>query len=220
MTATRSWVIPASLTGLIVVAIVAFLVGHATTSTTASASSPNPIQTINGIPVGIQDSPAGALAAADNYVTESSETAPQNLSLYDRFVRTVYVPERQQATLSQVRQQRADDPEIKNYQAGGKGVTFIAARRLDSYTPASATVTSWIEAVGWGPLQQPKQGWLLVATTLRWGNGRWLVETLDPSPSPAPTPALAAPSSPTNQTAAAFDSSLKAMSTPYYGTGG
>jgi hypothetical protein len=208
----------ASLAAIIILGI-GLLIGHTTSSSSASSST-GPIRAINGIPVGVQDTSAGALAASDNYVTEATEAGQENFPLFQQFVRTAYVPSAQAATIASAQKQRAADPQLQNYGNGQKGIAFIGARRLNSFSPAAATTTSWMEVIAWGPSQQPKQAWVLVNASLVWRSGRWLASSIDTSSDPAPTPALSAPTTPSTQTYQAFDQALAHMAPPYYGSGG
>ncbi len=79
---------------------------------------------------------------------------------------------------------------MTNYQQGGRGIAVIAARRLDSYTPQTATVTSWLGGFVWGPHLSPRQSWNLVDTTLRWQAGRWLVLSMQHRPDSGAGPSV------------------------------
>lgn len=208
----------ASLAAIIILGI-GLLIGH-TTSSSSTSSTTGPIRAINGIPVGVQDTSAGALAASDNYATEASETLDANFPLFQRFVETVYIPSARSTTIAQAQQQRSTDPTLSSYSTGQKAIAFIGARRLNSFTPARATTTAWMEAVEWGPSQPPKQAWVLIDTTLVWTGGQWSVQGITTSSDPAPTPALSAPATSATQTYQAFNQGLANMAPPYYGTGG
>jgi hypothetical protein len=94
----------------------------------------------------------------------------------------------------------------------------IAARRLDSYTPQQATVTTWLGGFVWGPHLSPRQSWNLVDTTLRWQTGRWLVVSSSTDPTPAPVPSVVYIDG-SNDQSSAFGR-LAGMTAPFYGTGG
>jgi len=174
------------------------------------------IELLGGVPVGVERSPAGALAAADEYLALSSQTLEQNPAVFGELVGGAYAPEVRPRVLNEARQIRASDPQnMANYTHGGQGVAVIAARRLDSYTAASATVTSWLEGIVWGPHLPPRQTWNLIDTTLSWRGGRWLVldEHLDATPAPVPAVVYVQG---TSDTAGAF-ARLAGMSSPVYG---
>jgi hypothetical protein len=99
-----------------------------------------------------------------------------------------------------------------------KAAAVIAARRLDSYTPQQAKVTSWLGGFVWGPHLTPRQTWNLIDTTLRWQQGRWLVLRSDTETTPAPVPSIVYVDGENNH-AAAF-ARLAGMTAPFYGTGG
>jgi len=105
----RPWLAPTAALAAILALAAVFLLGRATANTTSTTSRPG-IQAVGGIPVGVQDTRAGALAAADNYILEAAQTEDQNPPLFERFVRTVYLPARRQAALTQAAQNRAKNP--------------------------------------------------------------------------------------------------------------
>lgn len=198
----------------------AFALGRSSVSSRATpTTSPAPVTAVNGILVGVEHSPAGALAAADNYVALESETVEQDPSLFARLVHTVYDPAIWSTTLYQATQIRTVDvANVANYQAGGRGIAVIGARRLDSYTPALAVVTTWLGGFVWGPSFPPRQTWNLVDTTLRWHQGRWLVAASATDSRPAPVPSTVIVDGPNNRSAA-FGRGLSGMTPPFYGTG-
>src|ERR1019366_4945322 len=102
------------------------------------------------------------------------------------------------------RARAADVADMRNYAQGGRAVAVIAARRLDLYTPARASVTSWLGGVGWGPPPFPRQSWNLVDTTLSWQQGRWLVDSMNTGRTPAPVPSVVFVEG-QNHSSAAFD---------------
>jgi hypothetical protein len=176
------------------------------------------IELEGGIPIGIEHTPAGALAAADNYLAASSQTLEQDPPAFGGLVARVYAPANREQTLVEAQQLRLSDPVgMNNYGEGGRGLALVAARRLDSYTSSSATVTSWLAGFVWGPHLPPRQSWNLVDTTLAWSSGRWLVVSSQTDPTPAPVPAIVYVEG-RNDSAAAF-SRLAGMSAPFYGSG-
>jgi hypothetical protein len=185
----------------------------------ASAAAGGPVTLIGGVPVGVQDTPAGALAAADNYVAVASQSIEQNPAVFGALVAQAYAPQTRARTLAEAQRVRAGDTQnTRNYREGGRGIAVIAARRLDSYTPQQAKVTSWLGGFVWGPHLTPRQTWNLIDTTLRWQQGRWLVLRSDTETTPAPVPSIVYVDGENNH-AAAF-ARLAGMTAPFYGTGG
>ena len=177
------------------------------------------VRLVGGVAVGVQDTPAGALAAADNYVALASQSVEQDPAVFASLVAQAYVPQVRGRTLGEAQRIRASDTQnMTNYREGGRGIAVIAARRLDSYTPQQATVTSWLGGFVWGPHLPPRQTWNLIDTTMRWQQGRWLVLTSDTQRTPAPVPAIVYVVG-ANDQATAF-AGLAGMSAPFYGTGG
>jgi hypothetical protein len=174
------------------------------------------VRVIGGVPVGVEDSPAGALAAADNYVALASQWIEQNPGVFAALVAQAFTASSRGGVLAQARAiRRVDVANMKSYEEGGRAVAILAARRLDSYTPTSARVTSWLGGIVWGPRLSPRQTWNLIETTLRWQAGRWRVVSMDTSTTPAPVPAVVYVNGGNDQ-AAAF-ARLDGMSAPFYG---
>ena len=174
---------------------------------------------MHGIPVGVQDSAAGALAAADNYLAIASQTVEQDPGEFSALVNTVYTPGSRASTLAQAAAARgADVADMRNYAQGGRAVAVIAARRLDHYTPGRATVTSWLGGFVWGPALSPRQSWNLVDTTLVWRQGRWLIASMSAERTAAPVPSVVFVDGHNNQSGA-FDARLAGMTAPFYGAG-
>jgi hypothetical protein len=177
------------------------------------------VKLIGGVPVGVRHTPAGALAAADNYLALASQSIEQDPAVFAELVAQAYAPQARGRTLAEARRVRGGDvQDMSNYREGGRGIAVIAARRLDSYTPDTATVTSWLGGFVWGPHLAPRQTWNLVDTTLRWQAGRWLVLSSNTDTTPAPVPSIVYVEG-DNDRAPAF-ARLAGMTAPFYGTGG
>jgi hypothetical protein len=205
----------AALTVLLVVALAGGLVSGGS----GRGASPGAVELSDGVPVGVEHTPAGALAAADDYLAFASQSIEQDPEVFAALVAQAYAPGVRGRTLAQAQQLRASDPQnMDNYRQGGRGIAVIAARRLDSYTPARAMVTSWLAGFVWGPHLSPRQSWNLVDTTLRWQSGRWLVTACNVDGTPAPVPSIVYVNA-GNHHAPAFER-LAGMTAPFYGTGG
>jgi hypothetical protein len=180
---------------------------------------PGAVELSEGVPIGVQHTQAGALAAVDNYLAFASQSIEQDPAAFAALVARVYLPAIRRRALAQARQVRTSDrQDTANYLQGGRAIAIVAARRLDSYTPQTATVTSWLAGFVWGPHLTPRQSWNLVDTTLRWQAGRWVVASSDTDPTPAPVPAIVYVNG-ANDRAPAF-ARLQGMTAPFYGTGG
>ncbi len=178
-----------------------------------------PVRLVGGVPVGVRDTPAGALAAGDNYVALASQSIEQDPAVFAALVAQAYAPQARGGALAEAQRVRAGDTQnMTNYREGGRGIAVIAARRLDSYTPQQATITSWLGGFVWGPHLAPRQTWNLIDTTLHWQTDRWLVVSSDTDATPAPVPSIVYVNGDNDQ-AAAF-ARLSGMTAPFYGTGG
>ena len=157
----RRWPIIASVAiGVLVVAAIGWAAGRSSAPDDSPQGEDNAsgtaIRVIDGVPVGVQHSRAGALAAADNYVATSSDTVVQNPKRYEQLVRQAYAPGYQGSALRDGAAARKDAPQsVDLYAGGGKSVAIIAARRLDSYGQTRATTTTWVAGVTWGPGRVP-----------------------------------------------------------------
>jgi hypothetical protein len=171
---------------------------------------PNPIRLVGAVPVGVEHSAAGALAAADNYVAAGITDSVDQRALQS-YANAVIAPSERMALLRASEQlaQRDRPP------AGTSAIATILAHRLWSYTGATARVATWDLGSYWGPALPPAQYWALADVALRWASGRWQIVSVDerlPGPVPGPVGAGA-------NTSAQWSSALAGMSAPYYGTG-
>lgn len=175
------------------------------------------VELVGGVPVGVRDTPGGALAAADNYLVVASQSVEQAPAVFAGLVAQVYAPGIRARTLAQAQQLRVSDVQnMSNYREGGRGIAVVAARRLDSYTPGQATVTSWLGGFEWGPSLAPRQTWNLVDTTLEWQAGRWLVVASSTGPALAPVPSVVYVDGENDRTGAF--ARLAGMTGPFYGS--
>lgn len=209
-----------ALAALVVLALllvsVGVLIGRSTLEAPPASSSATIMR--GAIPVGVSDTPAGALAAADNYLAIEAQSDEQDPALFNQLVAQAFAPSFRATALRLAAADRAAEPSLMGaYAAGAHAIALVGARRLDSYTPAKASVTTWLSGVLWGPTLSPRQTWNLVSTTLTWQDGRWLVSN-NHIAGTAPVPSIVYVNG-TNNQAAAF-SALNGMSAPYYGSGG
>lgn len=203
---------------LVLLALATFLVGR---SLAPAVQPADPVTTIGGIPVAVDHSPAGALAAADNYVAVSYATVERNPRRDEQLIDTVYAQAIRRSAIggaAAVRSQNATGMSL--WAHGGQNLSLIGARRLDYYDRDQAEVTTWNVDVLWGPGRPPKQAWVLTQTSLRWAGGRWLVTTTTTLPTPGPVPAITPQANAANDSQRAFNRDLAGFSAPMYGAAG
>ena len=184
-----------------------------------AAVTPSAMRTVGGVTVGVLQTRAGALAAADNYATTVAGTQISDPDRFRTFVQTVYVPSAQRQALQ-------ESSDVSNaavntaafYRDGGRKVTMTAARRLRSYGGGRAVVEAWMGDVLWGPGQKPRQNWQLVSTSLLWDQGAWRVVSTSRMRTPGPAPAIVLREG-GEDTRAFFDKNLAGMTQPVYGAG-
>ena len=219
----RRWrVIAAGIVAILIVAGIGWMAGRASAPESSAQAKPGgatagPMQVVDGVPVGVDASRAGALAAADNYVTTATETAIQDPARYERLVRSVYAPEYQPTALREADKLRDDAPElVEAYKNGRQGVALLAARRLDSFTCGRAHVTTWRAGVVWSTTDKPFSQWFLTESSLLWNGQRWLVERMDDARRPAPAPPIRYQDREALR-AGTFERELRGMTAPIYG---
>lgn len=195
----------------------AFLSGYQSTKPRSSTAL---IALAHGIPVGVVDTPAGALAATDNYVA-SEDNALLSPFLLRQVVDTDWSPPERSVELSG----RLASAALASTPAGlgnARLTAAVAGHRLDAFSARSARVSVWHEVTVWSSappvMSPPAQHWSLDTVGLVWDNDRWLVAShtvAPPSATPVPAWTSGAPSDRTNQ---AFTGRLAGMSAPYYGS--
>jgi len=195
----------------LVMAVGAFAIGYGTAAKTAH---PAPIRFEHGVPVGVLDTPGGALAAADNYVV-SEDGALLSPGGIREVVDQLWSPGARAAELAQPFPAAALLRRPATF-VGLKLTAAVAASKLESYTARTAQVRVWHEITVWSPTVTPTQRWMLDTVTLVWSSGRWLVASRTGSPDQqTPVPAWTSGSA-QDRTSQAFDSRLAGMSAPYY----
>jgi hypothetical protein len=226
----RRWpLVAAAIVAALAVAAAAWAAGRASAPDAPTASdkpsaagiADAAVRVIDGIPIGVQHSRAGALAASDNYVATSSETLIQDPERYERFVRAAYVPTAVSDALALAQRVRDSSPDaVSSYAAGGRGLTVVGARRLEAYDGRTASVETWAAGIAWGPKMKPSQRWYLARTRLRWDGQRWRIDAVDELDRPAPAPASVVVTGEGANRVSTFDRELGRMEAPIYGSGG
>lgn len=193
--------------------IAGFVAGHA-----GSAGAPSaPIELHDGVPVGVEHSPLGAVAAADNYLAAEQQTVERDPARFAGLVAADYASDIRSDSLASAEADRRNDPiGMALWARGGESFTVIGAHRLDAYTGDRATVTTWAGQIYWGPGQPPAQTWALGQTTLAWVGGRWRVREMSTLPTPGPSPAATPQAGPGNDSASRFDALLRGFTLVIY----
>jgi hypothetical protein len=192
--------------------------GLAGRSTAPRTEHPDPIRLDHGIPVGVRDTPGGALAAADNYLA-SEDSALFSADQLRTVVDTDWLPQERSVELTQALPSAA----LQSTPAGlgdARLTAAVAADKLEAFTRVSAQVGVWHEITVWSSapvISPPAQHWMLDTVTLVWDGSRWLVASRSTAPdSRTPVPAWTS-GGPGDRTIEAFDTRLVGMSAPYYG---
>ena len=181
----------------------------------------DPVRLEHGVPVGVERTRGGALAAADDYLAVEQETVERSPPRFVSLVDIAYERSIQADSLTAAAADRQRDPVgMRLWRSGGESFTIVGAHRLDRYGGNVAHVAVWAGQVFWGPGQVPTQAWGLAELTLRWQGGRWLVAAMKSLPGGVPVPSALAPAGPGDEGAAAFDSRLAGFTPVSYGAPG
>ena len=203
---------------IVLLGLAAFLIGR---SLPPGAAPADPVAEMSGIPVGVEHSPDGVLAAADNYVAVSYASVERNPGVDTLLIETVYAPAIRMSAIAGAAAVRAQNAVGMSLWAhGGQNLSVIGARRLDYYDGNDAEVTTWNVDVFWGPGRPPKQAWVLTQTSLLWSGGRWLVTATTTLPTPGPVPAITPQATAANDSSDAFGDDLAGFHAPTYGAAG
>jgi hypothetical protein len=191
-----------------------FLAGRA-----GSVPAADPIDTLSGVPVGVEHSPAGAVAAADDYLVVEQQTVERSPARFAALVSADYVEGARASSLAAAWSDRRRDPVgLALWAGGGESFTVIGADRLDWYRADSARVTTWAGQIFWGPQRSPSQVWAIGQTTLVWRGGRWRVSAITTAPEPAPVPAVLPQAGGRDDTSEVFETRLQGFTPVSYGT--
>ena len=200
--------------GAVVVTAGALAFGYETVPAT---TRPNAIRLEHGVPVGVLDTRAGAVAAADNYVATEDDSllSPSQIR---GVVDTEWAPQERAVELAQpfLAAALAGEPATLD---GLKLTAAVAADKLQAYSPQSAQVSVWSEITIWSSTVAPTQRWTLDTVTLAWDSGRWLVTSRSTAPdSSTPVPVWTSGDM-RDRASTTFDTRLADMSAPYYSGG-
>lgn len=189
--------------------------GTAGYATVGGTGDPNPLRLKAGVPVGVLDSPAGAVSAADNYVA-AEDGALLSPALLRRVVQTDWIAVDRQSELS-LTVPSAALRTAPGSMGGVRLTAAVAGDRLESYAPGAARVGVWHEVTLWSSSLVPAQHWSLDTVGLIWSGGRWQVASRVVAPAAQTPVPYWVNRAPGERTSAALSEMLSGMSAPYYG---
>lgn len=144
---------------------------------------------VEGVPVGYLQSEAGAVAAAGNFTRVLGEKANFDPAFGERAYPIFTVPEVRDDLLRRA-QGFAANVEDAAALANDPGVTLRGVPlgyRVESYTPADATVSVWYAAIGVGTPEVPMStAWGTDRLTLVWTDGDWKISAISSTAGPEP----------------------------------
>ena len=206
--------------GLVSVAALAAL-GGVLAGRAGSTPPGAPIEFVGGVPVGVADTPAGAVAAADEYLATEQQTVGDDPGRFGALVAADYAaPIKAGALAAGERDRHGDSVGIPDGAGGARSFTVIGADRLDAYGGGAATVSTWAGQIYWGPGRAPAQVWALGQTTLSWVGGRWRVTLMRTLGRPGPAPAATPQAGPGDDSSSVFDRVLGGFAPVTYGAAG
>jgi hypothetical protein len=191
-------------TGTALAVVGALLVGVLIGRLTSSSSQKDPIgpkSNENGVPVGYQHSPQGAVAAASNYLTFLDSPTVLNESRLDAGLSQIAAPgsrvaQQEKAAYSSVREE-LDKTGVNHAGAAvaeGKQLGYHLANYQDNH----ASVAIWsLDMFGNASNAQPQGGFQDELLDLRWSDGDW--KLVARRSNNGPSPAIQGPPTAPNQ---------------------
>ncbi len=193
-TGTRQWKLGAALLVLLVAFGLGVVTGRTGTPATPGPEAqagrwPGPGREVNGVPVGYERTPAGAVTAALNYTALLGNKANIDPSWGQRAYEVFALQEVRDDLLARSRAFANTVADASALAADASLVLRAAplGYRLDRYTDDEAVVSVWAVATGVGTPQLPMTtAWGTERLTLRWVNGDWRVAAITSESGPRP----------------------------------
>lgn len=172
----------------------------------AAAAGPH---IVAGVPVGYPDTPAGAQAAAANYVVAFASAPMFVPASRHQIIAAVADPTVASALQAQYDVAFAATTSRFGLDANGQppaGLQFVARAlpvgvHTDAYAGGAARVSVWSDGLiglaGTGSTQPVSEAWSTTVVSLRWARGDWKWVTASQTDGPTPVPGLQSPSSAT-----------------------
>lgn len=160
-----------------------------------------------GVPVGYLQTPAGAQAAAANYVVAFASAPMFAPASRHRIIAAVADPTVVSALQAQYDAAFAATTARFGLDANGQppaGLTFVARAlpvgvHTDAYAGGAARVSVWSDGLiglaGTGSTQPVSEAWSTTVVSLRWAGGDWKWLTASQTDGPTPVSGLQSPSS-------------------------
>ena len=191
----------------ILLAVVAFLIGRATAPITKATPQTQTVtvpatgasRTENGVPVGYQQSKAGATAAATNYIQFIGGPMILEPEKARAALGTLAAPESKQKLLTEFESNLAsiqNSTQLVANAARGTKVSvgsYPLAYHVNNYSSTVAEVSIWsVSVVAVDGQLTPTQAWATLAIDLEWTDGDWKVTSDGTTSGPVPV-SVAAP---------------------------
>lgn len=162
--------------------------------------------TLAGVPVGYPDTPAGADAAAANYVVAFASAPMFAAASRHRIIAAVAAPTVVSALQEQYDAAFAATTSRFGLDANGQppaGLQFVARAlpvgvHTDAYAGGAARVSVWSDGLiglaGTGSMQPVSEAWSTTVVSLRWAGGDWKWVAASQTDGPTPVSGLGSPS--------------------------
>ena len=169
-------------------------------TTAGPAPGPGPKATVAGVPVGFSHSPAGATAAATEYlITTAEQLMDMDPASRADAIARMTTPAGDAALLALLGHafEVIDAARLR----AGDGPMFAralpVAYRVDSYSASTADVRVWVcGVIVVTGVVGPTESWTTTHVRVRWQDGDWRLEALDSVDGPTPATDAAEPTTP------------------------
>jgi hypothetical protein len=174
------------------------------------AAGPDPIRLDAGVPLGVLETHAGALAAGAEYLASARRTVLTDPAAFGALLARAWTPGARTSDLAIERAALRQTPAG----AGLRLLVDVVSGRLLRMGRGAAELELWSAATFWSLQVVPTQTWSLDRVGLLWRGGRWWLEAIAAQPSPVPDWAAGSAAQASSR---AFDRALGDMSAPSYG---
>jgi len=140
-----------------------------------------------GIPVGFSRSPAGAVAAAGNYLTVLSRSlVPEAPWSWAQVIRALTLSPLSARAIGAGAESAQVAARLASAGASLYVGSWLLGYRASSYSPTQATVTVWSMGVMTSSIGVVAPAYSTTTCTLRWFEGDWKISDAQVSPGPTP----------------------------------
>jgi len=149
--------------------------------------APEASRSLAGIPVGFSRSPAGAVAAAGNYLTVLARSlVPKAPWSWAQAIRALTLPPLSPRAIGAGAQSAQVAARLASAGASLYVGSWLLGYRASSYSPTGASVAVWSMGVMTSSVGVVAPAYSTTTCTLRWAEGDWKISDAQVSPGPTP----------------------------------